>query len=141
MGMVDLRWPVERIAEEITMLKVYGNKLERKITLMLDTLRQAMKKVSLSVFNVGGFEYGFFQAVGDSIYFDSDAYKHGSNWLPGMPLIESPIVLAARPVDHVIICKPPRLSVTKKTLVNIGVDDKFMVDIDSLYLPSEAVLT
>lgn len=126
------RWPLERISEEKVLLKDYVQKLENKIKYTLNSLGGLIASGFSIGFYAGGFEYGFFLASEKIRYFDGDTYKHGKQWLPGLPVIESPKALTLKPVDRLIICKPHYFGVIKNALELIGVDGKSIVNIDSL---------
>jgi len=129
---VTPRWPLELVAEETALLQYYANKLEQKIKLTLGALRQIVLDGQSIGFYAGGFEYGFHLATGEIRYFDGDIYKHGKQWLPGLGVIESPGELIFNPVDKLIICKPHYFDEIKNTLIQLKVDEKCIVDIDSL---------
>jgi SAM-dependent methyltransferase len=129
---VTPRWPLERVAEETVLLQSYANKLERKIKLTLGALRQIILDGQSIGFYAGGFEYGFHLATGEIRYFDGDVYKHGKQWLPGLCGIESPGELTFKPVDKLVICKPHYFGAIKNALIQLNVDEKCIVEIDSL---------
>jgi 2-polyprenyl-3-methyl-5-hydroxy-6-metoxy-1,4-benzoquinol methylase len=128
------RWPTERISVEIALLEDYSQKLERKIKSTLGALTKIAAKGQTIGFYAGGFEYGFHLTASNIRYFDGDIYKHGKQWLPGSALIEAPVALIAEPVDCLVVCKPHYFPAIKNALVEIGVDQNCIVDIDSLEL-------
>jgi 2-polyprenyl-3-methyl-5-hydroxy-6-metoxy-1,4-benzoquinol methylase len=125
-------WPLWRIMEESILLENYSKKIELKTKSILEILRKNILDGQSIGFYAGGFEYGFHLTVGDVRYFDGDVYKHGKRWLPGLPEIESPSKLALNPVDKLIICKPHYFDAIKNMLVQVNVDGKSIVSIDSL---------
>jgi SAM-dependent methyltransferase len=128
------RWPCERISEEAILLESYTKKLNKKIKLTLGALRQIILNGQSVGLYAGGFEYGFHLSASQIRYFDGDIYKYGKSWLPGLREIESPNELVFNPVDKLIICKPHYFTNIKNALIQINVDEKSIVDIDSLGL-------
>lgn len=128
----SIRWPEERVQDEITMLENYSTKLRNKETKILEAIKRIVNRGESLGFYAGGYEYGILLDKNDIRYFDGDSYKHGKQWLLGLPLIESPSALSDTPVDKLIICKPHYFSKIKELLLQIGVNENCIVNIDEL---------
>lgn len=128
----NLRWPIENFTREVAVLRDYAEKLDSKIRSSLDAFREMIGKGESVGFYAGGFEYSLNLPAEKIRYFDGDSFKHGKQWLPGLSAIEAPVALASNPVSKLVICKPHYFSAIKEALVDIGVDEKCILDIDSL---------
>jgi 2-polyprenyl-3-methyl-5-hydroxy-6-metoxy-1,4-benzoquinol methylase len=130
---IEPAWPTERIPEEIEQLKNYAEKLEKKIRQTVEILEKNILAGKSIGFYAGGFEYGISLPGQKFRYFDGDIYKHGKQWLSGLPLIEPPSALVLSPVDLLVICKPHYFDAIRQQLNLLNVNDKSIINIDSLH--------
>jgi len=126
------RWLVERVPEEIEGIRKYAENLNGKINKTLSVLKQKIEEGLSIGFYAGGYEYGTRLDIKGIRYFDGDTFKHGKQWLKGMPLIESPEELIATPVDQLVVCKPHYFDQIENRLVDLGLNPKNIINIDTL---------
>lgn len=130
-----IHWPVDKFMSEVKIVEEYGRALTAKSERTLAALKDKIARGNNIGFYAGGYEYGYFLHEPRVRYFDGDEFKHGRKWLKDLPAIEPPKSLVDTPVDELIICKPHYFDAIRRSLIAIGVDEKSLVNIESLNTP------